>query len=403
MKPDIKIEQYTYSLPEEKIAKYPLPDRDASKILIFENNLISEAKFLILPQLLASDSLIVFNNTKVVPARLLFRKPTGATIEIFCLEPYKPADYISSFSSIGECYWTAVVGNAKRWRSGTLYFGFDGDESLIKLNLRATLERKLDSSFLIKFQWDEEVTFSEVLEICGKVPIPPYLQRETQDIDKERYQTLYAKERGSVAAPTAGLHFTEKVINGIRMRGVEISEISLHIGAGTFVPVKSEAIIDHKMHSEAFSVSLDFIKKILNKYLDKKSIVAVGTTSARCIESLYYLGVQCIEDGEPKSVSQWEPYLLKSEVSVIQTLEALIKWMVDNGQNSLNRKTEIIIVPGYGFKLVNTLITNFHQPQSTLLLLIAAFIGQSWREVYNYALQNNFRFLSYGDSSILFR
>ncbi len=403
MEPKIKIEDFTYNLPDEKIAKFPLPERDSSRILICRDGKISDNRFSNLVEILPMDSLIVFNNTKVVPARLIFRKESGAKIEIFCLEPFKPAEYVNSFSTLSECSWIAVVGNAKRWKSGTIYFNNFNCKKAEKLNLKAECTGKTDNSYIINFKWDGGVSFSEVLEICGKVPIPPYLNRDSQECDKERYQTLYAKERGSVAAPTAGLHFTNDVLTKIKLSNMSIEEICLHVGAGTFIPVKSNDISEHKMHSEPFSVSLNFLKNLYRNHIDKKPIVAVGTTSVRSIESLYYLGLQTIMNGAPKDVSQWEPYNVTENYSAADALKALIEWMESNNIQYLERRTEIIIVPGYNFKFINVLITNFHQPQSTLLLLISAFIGDKWRDIYNYAIENNFRFLSYGDSSILFR
>ena len=403
MEPKIKIEDFTYNLPDENIAKYPLPQRDSSRILIFRDGVISESKFSNLPELIPSDSLMIFNNTKVVPARLIFRKESGAKIEIFCLEPYKPAEYVKSFSSKTECSWVAVVGNAKRWKSGVINFDHNLNREASSLNLTAICEGISGDKYIIKFKWNANISFSEVLEICGKVPIPPYLHRDSQEIDKGRYQTLYAKERGSVAAPTAGLHFTDELLSNLSISNIQMEEICLHVGAGTFIPVKSKEISEHKMHSEPFSVSLSFIKNLYNKHINNKAIIAIGTTSVRTVESLYYLGVQTILNGKPQDVSQWEPYSTDDKYSATDALEALISWMESNNMQYLERRTEIIIVPGYNFKFVNTLVTNFHQPQSTLLLLISAFTGESWRDIYNYALENNFRFLSYGDSSILYR
>lgn len=403
MKPEIRIEDYNYNLSDDKIAKYPLESRDASKILIFRDNIISESKFSNLTELLPANSLLIFNNTRVVPARLIFRKETGAYIEIFCLEPYRPAEYNRSFSSTSSCSWKAVVGNAKRWKSGEILFDSGSDTLLSEIDLRASIEARVDDKFIINFRWTLDIPFSQVMELCGKVPIPPYLHRESKDSDKDRYQTLYAKERGSVAAPTAGLHFTQTLLKDIDNSTVERGEICLHVGAGTFIPVKSELIRDHKMHSEPFSIEIALLKKILIKLKTQEKIVAVGTTTVRTLESLYYLGVQCIEKGFPNDVTQWEPYNQLKDYSVIEAIQALIIWMESQKTDVLERKTEIIIVPGYSFKLAEVLITNFHQPQSTLLLLISAFIGDKWREMYEYALKNEFRFLSYGDSSILFR
>ena len=403
VRPPIKIIDYNYNLPDDRIAKFPLENRDDSKILIFKDNSIGESKFSNLAELLPENSMIVFNTTKVVPARIIFKKESGAYIEIFCLEPYIPSEYNSSFAAKRTCSWVAVVGNAKRWRSGSVQFNSNGDKDLESINLTATVEERRDDKFIVKFEWSGDKPFSEVMDLCGKVPIPPYLKRDSQPLDRERYQTLYATNRGSVAAPTAGLHFTQKVIDQIDIRSIIRKEVSLHVGAGTFIPVKSEMIHDHKMHSEPFSVTMDVIEAILGKKIAGLPIISVGTTTTRTLESLYFLGIQCLENGFPSNVTQWEPYLKSSVYSVEESLNALIEWMKQDGSSVLERKTEIIIVPGFKFRIVDILITNFHQPQSTLLLLISSFIGESWRAVYNYALKNEFRFLSYGDSSILFR
>ncbi len=403
MEPEIRIEDYNYNLTDDKIAKYPLECRDASRILIFRDNLISESKFSNLTELLPDKSLLIFNNTRVVPARLIFRKKTGAYIEIFCMEPFMPSEYNRSFSSTSSCSWKAVVGNAKRWKSGEILFDSGSDKFLSEIDLRASIETRIEDEFIINFRWSLGIPFSQVMELCGKVPIPPYLHRESKDSDRERYQTLYAKERGSVAAPTAGLHFTQKLLQNIDESTVERGEICLHVGAGTFIPVKSKLIRDHKMHSEPFSIEISLLKKLLIKLESQEKIVAVGTTTVRTLESLYYLGVQCKEKRFPNDVTQWEPYNQLKDYSVGEAIQYLITWMEYEKIDVLERKTEIIIVPGYNFKLTDVLITNFHQPQSTLLLLISAFIGDKWREMYEYALKNEFRFLSYGDSSILFR
>ena len=294
MEPKIRIEDFNYNLPEERIAKYPLEKRDWSKLLIFKDGKISEDKFYNLAEILPSDSLMVFNNTKVVPARMMFRKASGAAIEIFCLEPHSPSDYNLSFASKGECEWSVVIGNAKKWKEGPVYFVTNGMADAEKLNLRAELIQKNESrASLVRFIWDTDATFSEVLDICGRIPIPPYLKRETENIDLERYQTLYAKIKGSVAAPTAGLHFTDNVLKEIDSKGIARMNLCLHVGAGTFMPVKSEYISGHKMHTEPFSVTVEFVESLYNA-LGNKKIIAVGTTSARSLESLYYCGVHCL-------------------------------------------------------------------------------------------------------------
>ena len=404
MEPKIKIQDYSYILPDERIAKYPLQKRDLSKLLIYKNEEISESVFTSLPSYLPSGSLMVFNNTKVVPARLLFRKETGAVIEIFCLEPVEPKDYAVSFASVGECSWNVVIGNARKWKGGDISFICEEAQSdAYKLNLRAELLFKGDNNgSVVKFKWDGDISFSEVLDICGRIPIPPYLNRDTEALDIERYQTLYAQIKGSVAAPTAGLHFTEEVLGQVRESGVETAHVCLHVGAGTFVPVKSEYIADHKMHTEPFEVTRQFLQKVRDLKEGAK-VIAVGTTSTRTLESLYFIGVQCIENGCPGAVRQWEPYEKEYGYTLKESFGAILEYMDRNNMDKLVARTGIIIVPSYKFRVVDMLVTNFHQPQSTLLLLISAFIGQKWKDVYKYALDNGFRFLSYGDSSLLFR
>ena len=409
MEPLIKIQDFTYDLPQDRIATYPLSKRDNSKLLIYNKGKIEQNVFSNLSDYLPSSALMVFNDTKVVPARLLFKKPTGALVEIFCLEPFFPADYVQMFEQTRECQWKAIVGNAKRWKSGPLAFNFPdhSPEIVKKINLQALLVEKNEGSCIVKFTWDGNVPFSKVLEICGKIPIPPYLHRDSELIDNERYQTLYARYRGSVAAPTAGLHFTDEVMATIKEKDIQIETVCLHVGAGTFLPVKSELIRDHTMHSEPISVGLDFLVK-LREALEHKKVISVGTTSTRTLESLYYLGVQCLEAEDkgftPDFVSQWEPYNQKADYSAVESISALIDNILYRGQDNLIAKTQIIIIPSYKYKIVDLLITNFHQPQSTLLLLIAAYVGEeNWKNIYDYALNNDFRFLSYGDSSLLIR
>ena len=408
MEPKIKIQDFSYDLPSERIAKYPLERRDASKLLIYNNGKngdIQESFFFTLSSYIPNNSLMVFNNTKVVPARLFFKKETGALIEIFCLEPVQPADYALSFASNESCSWNVVIGNAKKWKGGDVYLVLDNaSEEAKKLNLRAELIYKGDNNgSVVKFKWDSGYSFSEVLDICGRIPIPPYLNRDTEELDYERYQTLYARIKGSVAAPTAGLHFTENVFSELDSKGVERENVCLHVGAGTFVPVKSEYIADHKMHTEPFEVTKEFLKKLCALEEGQK-VVAVGTTSTRTLESLYFIGVQCIENGKPGAVEQWEPYRKEYVYTMKESIGAIVKYLEDNNMDKLIARTGIIIVPSYKFRVVDMLVTNFHQPQSTLLLLISAFIGgDDWKRIYNYALDNGFRFLSYGDSSLLIR
>ena len=401
MIPNIKIEDYNYNLPNERIAKYPLPIRDESKLLRYNNGIIDEFIFKNLPELLPKNSMIIFNDTKVVPARLHFQRSTGAHIEIFCLEPVEPHEYNTVFASTDFCVWKCVIGNAKRWKSDILeLYNPLNDNTISRLNLKAELVSREGQTGYVKFVWSCGTPFSSVLEACGTIPIPPYLNRDSEDIDLERYQTLYAKIRGSVAAPTAGLHFTEGVLENIKIKNINIENVCLHVGAGTFLPVKTSNVAEHSMHREPISVSLELLKKIVD---NNSPIIAVGTTSVRTLESLYYIGVSCIEKGLPQDVTQWEPYSRNYNYTLEETIKAIIKYLEVNNLKELKVGTSIIIVPGFKFRLVNYLITNFHQPESTLLLLISAFVGGDWKSIYNYALSNDFRFLSYGDSSLLVR
>ncbi|MBP5517102.1 MAG: S-adenosylmethionine:tRNA ribosyltransferase-isomerase [Bacteroidales bacterium] len=403
MKPIVKISDYTYPLPQERIAKYPLEQRDSSKLLVYENGSFCDDSFFNLSSHIPENSFMVFNDTKVVPARLFFKKETGALIEILCLNPDFPSDYAQSFASKKSCIWSAVVGNAKKWKGGLVYFFSDSASK--GLNFRAELVEKGEGkASKVRFLWDSDLTFSEVLEKCGKVPIPPYLNRDTEDIDKTRYQTIYAHYEGSVAAPTAGLHFTDRVLKSLDNKNIKRENICLHVGAGTFVPVKSEYISEHKMHSEPFSVTRGFLEDLLAAVADHR-VVAVGTTSTRCLESLYYIGVHCIEnpDSSLMPVTQWEPYEKDYPYSICEALQAIIGYMDRFNMGTLMAGTSIIIVPGFKYRVVDMLVTNFHQPQSTLLLLIGAFIGDGWKDLYAHALEGGYRFLSYGDSSLLFR
>lgn len=401
MVPEIHIEDYDYRLPDDRIAKYPLERRDASKLLHYRDGSISETVFRNLPDYLPENALMVFNDTKVVPARLNFQKATGAHIEVFCLEPVQPAEYQSMFVTTGSCRWKCIVGNVKRWKEGEIFLSNpENDMEITALDLRARLVERDGETSIIEFVWKGELPFSKVLEMGGKVPIPPYLNRETESIDLERYQTLYAKYRGSVAAPTAGLHFTKDVLDEVKAKGIVEKTVCLHVGAGTFLPVKSSLVSEHTMHREPFVVSIELLEALL-KYDGR--IIAVGTTSVRTLESLYYVGVKCIENGRPGDVGQWEPYEREYSYTFAESIEAIITYLKDNGHTELNVGTRIIIVPGFRFRAVNVLVTNFHQPQSTLLLLISAFVDGDWHNIYDYALSHGFRFLSYGDSSVLYR
>ncbi|MBE6250054.1 MAG: S-adenosylmethionine:tRNA ribosyltransferase-isomerase [Bacteroidales bacterium] len=398
---EIHIEDFNYDLPDERIAKYPLPDRDSSRLLIYNGGRIADRRFSDISDLLPDGSLMIFNDTKVVPARLHFQRDSGAHIEVFCLEPVLPEEYVTMFAVTDRCRWKCIVGNIKRWKNDTLHlYNPDGDEAIEAMNLRADLIERQGETSIVEFSWSNGAPFSQVLELCGSVPIPPYLNRDTEAIDLERYQTLYARFRGSVAAPTAGLHFTEKVLNQIRSKGIETDTVCLHVGAGTFLPVKSSLVSEHTMHREPFVVKLELLEKLLNR---QGKLVAVGTTSVRTLESLYYIGVKCIENGTPSDVGQWEPYEREYPYTMNEALEALTAYMKSRSLTEIQLGTRIIIVPGYRFRLVDVLVTNFHQPQSTLLLLVSAFVGGDWKSIYDYALSHDFRFLSYGDSSILFR
>lgn len=401
MIPEIRIENYNYPLPENRIARYPLPQRDGSKLLVYKNGTVTETGFRNISELVPERSLMIFNDTKVVPARLHFQRETGAHIEIFCLEPVFPEEYVSMFSVTDRCRWKCIVGNVKRWKNDTLkLYNPSGDPSVEAVGLRADLIDRDGETSVVEFTWTDGAPFSKVLETAGSVPIPPYLNRDTEDVDLERYQTLYARYRGSVAAPTAGLHFTEEVLNALKSRNIDTDTVCLHVGAGTFLPVKSSLVSEHNMHREPFVVSLGLIEKLITR---TGKVTAVGTTSVRTLESLYYVGVKCIEEGRPSDVTQWEPYSREYPYSLEESLQAIVQYLKNNGLNELKIGTRIIIVPGYRFRVVDVLVTNFHQPQSTLLLLISAFVDGDWKNIYDYALRNDFRFLSYGDSSILFR
>lgn len=401
MIPDIRIQDYNYPLPDDRIAKYPLPERDASKLLYYKDGGVDEYVFRQLPDLLPASSIMVFNDTKVVPARMHFQRETGAHIEIFCLQPVFPAEYSTVFAAVGRCVWRCVIGNSKRWKDDVLrLYGHDSDPSIAIMDLKARLIEREGETGIVEFTWADGAPFSAVLEACGTVPIPPYLNRETEDIDLERYQTLYARFRGSVAAPTAGLHFTEPVLDRIRAKGIDTETICLHVGAGTFLPVKSDRVADHPMHSEPFVVRKSFLRTLRE---GNTNVIAVGTTSVRTLESLYYIGVSCIETGEPATVEQWCPYTREYAYSLEESLDAILKYLDDKGLDVLKADTRIIIVPGFRFRVVDMLVTNFHQPESTLILLISAFVGGDWRTIYDYALGHGFRFLSYGDSSLLCR
>ena len=397
----IKISDYNYPLPDDRIAKFPLAERDHSKLLIYQQGKVGEDIFYRLPNYLPKGTLMVFNNTKDIQARLHFRKETGALIEVFLLEPAAPADYELMFQTTAKCSWLCLVGNLKKWKEGTLRraFSIKGEQ----LTFSATRIGEQGTSHLVRFEWDNDrVSFAEILEAVGELPIPPYLNRDTQESDKTTYQTVYSKIKGSVAAPTAGLHFTEDVLADIDAHGIEREELTLHVGAGTFKPVKSAEIDGHEMHTEYISVRKQTIEKLIQHHAEA---IAVGTTSVRTLESLYYMGVYVATHPdateEELHVCQWTPYEVPSTMPSVDALQHLKEWMDRHGLKTLHSSTQIIIAPGYEYRIVKMLVTNFHQPQSTLLLLVSAFLHGDWRKVYDYALAHDFRFLSYGDSCLL--
>lgn len=401
MIPEIHIEDYNYGLEDSRIAKYPLAERDQSKLLHYRRGNVREYVFRDLPSLISPGSLMVFNDTKVVPARLHFQRESGAHIEIFCLEPVSPAEYATAFAATGSSSWKCVLGNAKKWKGDILrLYNQDASPEISALDLKAELLGRDEKTGTVRFSWEGGHPFSRVLELAGTVPIPPYLNRESEAIDTERYQTLYARIRGSVAAPTAGLHFTDRVLQDIRNKGVDMENVCLHVGAGTFLPVKSSLVSEHPMHREPFVVTRELIKKLME---GGREVVAVGTTSVRTLESLYYIGVSCIEKGIPQDVQQWAPYTSEYPYSTKEALGAIADYLDREQLDSLVSGTRIIIVPGFRFRIVDKLVTNFHQPESTLILLVSAFVGGDWRTIYDYALSHGFRFLSYGDSSLLER
>ena len=397
----IHISEYNYPLPDERIAKFPLAVRDQSKLLVYRHGEVSEDTFTSLPEYLPKGALMVFNNTKVIQARLHFRKETGALIEVFCLEPIQPNDYVLNFQQTEHAAWLCMIGNLKKWKDGTLK-----REMMVKglpITLTATRGESRGTSHWVDFSWDNlEVTFADILEVFGELPIPPYLNRETEESDKETYQTVYSKIKGSVAAPTAGLHFTPRVLDALQEKGIELEELTLHVGAGTFKPVKSEEIEGHEMHTEYISVNRSTIKKLIDH---DGCAVAVGTTSVRTLESLYHIGVTLADNPdateEELHVRQWQPYEKYDQIPPVVALQKILGYLDRNGLEALHTSTQIIIAPGYQYKIVKAMVTNFHQPQSTLLLLVSAFVKGDWRTIYDYALSHDFRFLSYGDSSLL--
>ena len=400
MERNIDINDFDYPLPDERIAKFPLERRSDSKLLIYRNGDISQSHFHSLAEQLPVGSLLVFNNTKVIRARVIMHKPSGARIEVFCLEPHRPADYEHAFTVKGECEWSCIVGNLKKWKEGQI--GIDFDYEGTPCHLRAEIAERGEREHIVRFTWDVDLTFGQLLEYLGRIPIPPYLNRESEEIDLTRYQTVYSKFEGSVAAPTAGLHFTDEMIAQMRADGFVFDEVTLHVGAGTFLPVKSDNAAEHPMHTEHFEVRLATLENLLAHHGD---ITAVGTTSVRTLESLPVLGWRIRQGGEPDAehvIGQWESYDIPADYTGREVLEDLIGYMQRNGLERLKAATQIMITPlGFRFRIVSRIVTNFHQPKSTLLLLVSAYIGDDWRRMYRYALDNDFRFLSYGDSSLL--
>jgi S-adenosylmethionine:tRNA ribosyltransferase-isomerase len=428
---EILIEEYNYPLPDERIAKYPLANRDQSKLLVYRDGKVSEDRFFRVGEYLPAESLLIYNNTRVIQARLVFHKTTatqplhdatGARIEIFCLEPLVPHDYQLSLGSTEGCTWKCMIGNAKKWKTGALSLPVllpSGNT----ITLFAEKGEQTGNTFAVHFSWnlsarrsdseavqqqsgltgvaDLNISFAEILDAVGELPIPPYLNRKTEESDKTTYQTVYSRIKGSVAAPTAGLHFTDSVLSGLRQKGIQTAEVTLHVGAGTFQPVKVADANQHTMHTEIIAVPRETIQQIIAKL---GHIVAVGTTSMRTLESLYFLGTQLLHHStQPLSVAQFEPYEQEHMLSTREALQAIVDYLEQTGQDTLHAETQIMIKPGYIFRVVDQLITNFHQPKSTLLLLVSAFVGGDWHTIYDYALSHDFRFLSYGDSSILTR
>lgn len=398
----IRIKDYNYGLPDGRIAKHPLKDRDQCKLLVYNHGDISDTVFNTLPQYLPQGALMVFNNTKVIQARLHFRKETGAKIEIFCLEPAAPTDYALNFACNGRCSWYCLVGNSSKWKEGTLRRDFNVKGRTVEVYALRKAPHGA-ASFEVEFTWDDaDVTFADLLDAIGEIPIPPYLNRRSEESDKTDYQTVYSKINGSVACPTAGLHFTDSVLEALDRHGIDREEVTLHVGAGTFKPVKSEEIEGHEMHSEYIVVHRQTIEKLIAH--DGRA-VAVGTTSVRTLESLYYIGVKLSSHPdateEDMHIGQWMPYDHDYTLEVTEALRHILDWLDRNHTEALHTSTQIIIAPGYTYKIVQAMVTNFHQPQSTLLLLVSAFVKGDWRRIYDHALANGYRFLSYGDACLL--
>jgi S-adenosylmethionine:tRNA ribosyltransferase-isomerase len=400
---NISILDFTYHLPDEKIALHPAEQRDNAKLIVYKNGIIYEDKYSNIHTHLPQNSALIFNNTKVIKARILFTKPSGGVIELFLLEPYH-TDYSTTLSATKTCQWKCFIGGASKWKEKELVFetlpaGRQG------WGLRIQLIEKLTDAYVVEFNWTTHISFAEIVEQVGNIPLPPYIKRNVADVDKDRYQTIYAAHDGSVAAPTAGLHFTETVFKNLAAKNITTNFVTLHVGAGTFKPVKAATMAAHEMHAEWIDVSIETVKNLITTI--DKTIVAVGTTSLRTIESLYWMGVKALlqPSSEQLTISQWEIYdelHTEKTIATKDALEALLQWLQKNNLTQLFTQTQILIAPGYQFKIAKAIVTNFHQPQSTLLLLVAAAIGNDWKKIYDYALENDFRFLSYGDGSLLF-
>ena len=400
---DLQIADFVYELPDERIAKFPLAQRDQSKLLSYKGGNIADHTFQEIAELLPTNSLLLFNDTKVVQARLFFTRPTGSVVEVFCLEPVSPTSEIQqAMQQTSSCVWRCMMGNAKKWKEPILelQFSFNGQNAILKAEKTA----QETGSYLVKFSWEPtELTFAEVLAGAGNLPLPPYFKRDATEADQSRYQTVYAKQEGAVAAPTAGLHFTPAVFEKLSAKGIKTAYLTLHVGAGTFKPVKAEKMADHDMHAEQIIVSKALVEQLLAHF--PNPVIPVGTTSMRTLESLYWLGVKLLENPNLKiselEVNQWQPYEAKSDIPVTEALQAILTFLAQNDSDFLPASTQIIIAPGYEFKICAGLITNFHQPGSTLLLLVSALVGENWKKIYAHALTHGYRFLSYGDSSLL--
>ena len=401
----ISILDYTYDLQAERIALHPLAERDASKLLVYKNGTIQEDIYKNIAEYLPTESLLIFNNTKVIKARIRFQKSSGGVIEIFCLEPFEAInEYSHVMNKKGSSTWKCMIGGVSKWKEDSLVRSYESGVGSFELN--AVLLEKLSDAYLVQFSWTPtDLSFAEILEQCGDIPLPPYIKRKTEEADTERYQTIYAKDEGSVAAPTAGLHFTPAIFTTLAAKNIQIDFVTLHVGAGTFKPVKAATMQEHEMHAEWIDVSAAMIENLVEQI--DKTVVAVGTTSLRTLESLYWMGVKTNLNPaiEQLHINQWEVYeatLTNSNLSAKEALSSLLKWMKANNRDHLFTQSQILIAPGYHFKIAKAIVTNFHQPQSTLLLLVAAAIGKEWKKNYDYAMQNDFRFLSYGDGSLLF-